>query len=91
MLSGCGKPADPETTPAAPRPALLKLLVVDDSPLAKQIARVKGEWKARSGADLEIRETTSAELESTKLLAADTVIYPAAAARMAGPRRFSRG
>src|SRR5947209_5693800 len=78
VLSGCGRPAAPDATRPAPRPTTLKLLVVDDPPLAKRIARVKGEWKARSGADLEIRETTSVDLATAKSPSADAVIYPAA-------------
>ena len=90
MVSGCGKPAAPEASPAATGPGSLKLLVVDDPPLAKQIARVKGEWKARSGAEIEIRETTSAELATAKSLSADAVIYPAAEIGSLVERRLIR-
>ena len=34
------------------------------------------EWKARSGGDLELRESTSGELTAAKSLDADAVIYP---------------
>jgi ABC-type glycerol-3-phosphate transport system substrate-binding protein len=78
LLGGCKKPADPPPNPAPLHSAPLKLLVVDDRALAKQVARVKGEWKARSGGDLEIRETTSAEIAGVKTLGADAVIYPTA-------------
>src|SRR5947209_4598173 len=90
MLTGCGKPAAPEATPAAAQPTLLKLLVVDDPPLAKQISRVKGEWRARSSADIEIRETTSAELATANSLSADAVIYPTAEIGSLAERRLIR-
>jgi multiple sugar transport system substrate-binding protein len=90
VLGGCRKPAVPDAAPLARQPTLLKLLVVDDPPLAKQIARVKGEWKARSGADLEIREMTSAVLATSKSLLADAVIYPTAEIGSLAERRLIR-
>jgi multiple sugar transport system substrate-binding protein len=79
MLSGCPKP----TETAIPSDALpfegqsLTLLVVDDPELAAAIGRLTGEWQARTGARLDVREATSAELLSDSPPAADAAIYPA--------------
>ena len=53
-----------------------RLLVVDDAALAQKIGRVKGEWEARSGAPLEVKEMGVSELAAAKSLAADVVVYP---------------
>src|SRR5690606_21128716 len=57
--------------------ATLKLLVVGDPAMAEVIARFQGEWKAQTGATLEIAECSEAELLARQDLAADAVIYPA--------------
>jgi multiple sugar transport system substrate-binding protein len=77
LFTGCPKPLEPPANSAPPHPAVVRLAVVGDPALAKQIARVKGEWKARSGADIEIREMSVEELSAAKPLATDAVIYPA--------------
>lgn len=83
FAGGCTKPAG--TAPAqtsdkagAPLPQKLRLLVVDDPALAREIGRVRGEWEAESSAPLEIAEMSVAELSAAKTLAADAIIYPAA-------------
>ena len=82
FAGGCTKPAG--TAPAqtsdkadAP-PQKLRLLVVDDPALAREIGRVRGEWEAESSAPLEVAEMSTAELSAAKTLAADAIIYPAA-------------
>lgn len=50
---GCTKPIGPPSQPPPSQPKVLKL-VVGDRVLAQQIMRVKGEWKARSGIELEV-------------------------------------
>ncbi len=79
-LVGCEPRNRPTATvaPTSAKPASLKLLVVDDSALARRIGRYRGEWKARSGADLVVAEATSAELDAMGSLAADAIVYPSA-------------
>jgi len=54
----------------------LKLLVVGDDALAQSILRLRGEWQAQTGSQLEIEQYTEAELASAPALSADAVIYP---------------
>lgn len=56
----------------------LKLVVVDDRPMAAAIERLRAEWKARTGATLAIVQLTQDELLSAKNLGdgVDAVIYP---------------
>ena len=77
LLAGCSKTKAPPANSAPSKPAILRLTIVDDPALAKQIARVKGEWKARSGVALELREQSVNDLRAAKSLGADAVIYPA--------------
>jgi len=78
LTAGCSEPAPkPAAVPPSPPPQRLRLLVVDDPALAQKIGRVKGEWEARSGAPLEIKESTPTELAAAKALDSDAIIYPA--------------
>jgi ABC-type glycerol-3-phosphate transport system substrate-binding protein len=90
VVSGCQKSADSGRDPHPAHPATVRLVVVDDPALAKAIGRVKGEWKARSGADLEIRESTFAEISAAKKLGADAVIYPGEEMSTLAERRIVR-
>lgn len=54
-----------------------RLLVTDDSPLAEAIVRLRGEWRATTGAELEVVESTRSELLGEKPPRADAIIYPA--------------
>jgi multiple sugar transport system substrate-binding protein len=56
-------------------PPVVRLLVVDDKPLAAAIER---EWKASGRGDVEIAQATASQLADAKRLAADVVVYPAA-------------
>lgn len=52
----------------------LRLAVVNDTELAAAIAKLRGEWQARSGGDLEVRNTS---LESLKRgVVADLLVFP---------------
>jgi multiple sugar transport system substrate-binding protein len=72
-----------EKTPAkgateARRDIELKLVVVDDPPMAAAIERLRAEWKARTGATLAVEQLTNGELFASTSMAegADAVIYP---------------
>jgi len=74
-LCGCGGGA-PDPAPSGPQRKMgaVRLLVIDDTPLAAVIQR---EWKARADSKLEVTSITSAELAGKTQLSADAVIYPA--------------
>jgi ABC-type glycerol-3-phosphate transport system substrate-binding protein len=53
----------------------VRLVVAADSHLAEAIGRLKGEWRATTGAELEVSEVAETELVDDK--GTDAVIYPA--------------
>jgi len=55
----------------------LRLLVVEDARLAETIGRLRGEWRATTGADVQVVEMTQTELLEAKSFDADAIIYPA--------------
>ncbi|MGH7139993.1 MAG: extracellular solute-binding protein, partial [Pirellulales bacterium] len=55
----------------------LRLVVAGDTPLAEAIDRLRGEWRASTGADLEVAEVNEEELLGEEPPQADAVIYPA--------------
>jgi multiple sugar transport system substrate-binding protein len=55
----------------------LRLVVAGDHRLAEAIGRLKGEWRATTGAELEVDEMPEAELIEGQLPAADAVVCPA--------------
>ncbi|HKD37087.1 MAG TPA: extracellular solute-binding protein [Pirellulales bacterium] len=89
-FSGCKKPENvqPATIPSPPKS--LRLLIVDDPALTQQIGRVKGEWKARFGAELEIQEEPLAALAAAKALTADAVIFAPSEIGSLAERRLIR-
>jgi multiple sugar transport system substrate-binding protein len=88
--SGCKKPAESQSLTGQSMPKVLRLLVVDDPALAQQIGRVKGEWKARFGPELDIREDSSGATASAKALSADAVIYAPSELGLLAERRLIR-
>lgn len=78
-LAGCPRAADAPPKPAALPFAgqSLKLIVVDDEPLAHAAEGLAAEWKTRTGASFSVDQRGSKELLSSKSLQADAVIYPA--------------
>jgi ABC-type glycerol-3-phosphate transport system substrate-binding protein len=83
VVCGCGgtgnEPAAKKVAEQVPKaPAQLRLAVVDDSAMAKSIARLQGEWKAQTGITLEIVEHSTEEISSARKIDADAVIYPSA-------------
>jgi hypothetical protein len=89
-MSGCKKPTESPAAAAQAAPKALRLLVVDDPALARQIARVKGEWKARFGPELEIREDSGEAISAAKALSADAIIYPPSELGTLAERRLIR-
>lgn len=77
VLAGCPSPQEVVAPPVGLpfEGVTLKLLVVDDPSLAEAVRKLSGEWKAQTGAQLEV-----AECAGDKLLAArptaDTIVYP---------------
>jgi ABC-type glycerol-3-phosphate transport system substrate-binding protein len=70
--SGGGKASSPNASGKAPR-APLVLLVVDDPPLGKAIAR---EWQGRTEEELTVRDVSLADLTKASRLPGDAVIFP---------------
>lgn len=75
----CGCPPSQSNAPADKHPArrhpTVRLLIIDDQPLVKAIER---EWKASGRGEIEIRSASAKDLDETKRLAADCIIYPSA-------------
>ncbi|HET6883646.1 MAG TPA: extracellular solute-binding protein [Pirellulales bacterium] len=55
----------------------LRLAVAGDARLAEAIGRLRSEWQATTGAELEVAEMTESALIGDKPHAADAIIYPA--------------
>jgi multiple sugar transport system substrate-binding protein len=76
VMLGCGS----ETPPKDDRPPLegqsVRVLVVDDAPLAAAVGELKTAWKQRSGAELSVAETSAAKLATSEKPEADVIIYP---------------
>ncbi|WP_425615903.1 ABC transporter substrate-binding protein [Anatilimnocola sp. NA78] len=70
ITAGCKQP--PPAAPAA-KTAPLRVIVVDDAPLAKTLAR---EWLAHTESQLDIVEVTTDKAAAAQQLPADVVIYP---------------
>lgn len=79
-LIGCSseRPAERAGTKNAEAKGEVRLLVVDDSPIAKAVESLASEWKARGGATIVLREATSEALlaEPSAAADADAIIYP---------------
>jgi multiple sugar transport system substrate-binding protein len=75
---GCARNSPTDESRPKPKapPSPIRLLVVDDSALAKSVGRLKTEWQARTGGALEIKEVPAVELLTAELLGGDAVIYP---------------
>src|ERR1044072_1213025 len=73
-VSGCPSATTkaPPAAKAKPR-APLTLLVIDDPPLGKAIAR---EWLGRTEEELVVRDATSKEIATASRLPADAVVFP---------------
>ena len=65
-------------------PATLRLAVVDDPALAESLRKVRGEWRAQSGSELEVQELATSAVVDAKKLDADAIVYPSGFIRPAG-------
>jgi len=77
FAGGCDKTrqtSPPLGPPAQKTTTTVRVLVVDDRPLANTIRR---EWTARSGSPIDVSEATTADLLSRARLQADVIVYPA--------------
>src|SRR5487761_1098907 len=85
LLAGCGHAPKAGGKDAAAVKQLpwqgvkLRLLVVEDAGLAETIGRLRGEWRATTGGDLDVIESPEADLLAGKLsdADADAIVYPA--------------
>ncbi len=76
---GCGGPAPPAVEKAGQPPLLgirISLVVADDPPMAAAIGRLRDQWTAESGSELEVHQTTGRELAAAERLPGDVVICP---------------
>ncbi|MBX7169134.1 MAG: extracellular solute-binding protein [Pirellulales bacterium] len=75
-LGGCNAPtSDQPATPQAGE--AVRLLVLDNPPLATELAALAGQWKATTGAELTVVEANGAEAVADKgWPQADAVIFP---------------
>ena len=75
-LGGCKRDTARENTAEAKRkPSTLRVVVVDDPPLAEALEL---QWKARIESELKLEQMTVDQLETLKQLNADIIIYPSA-------------
>lgn len=78
-IVGCTRqPTAPAETELPLRDIALKLLVVDDEPLAKAIALLRGQWQAETGSKLSVDSVSQADFIARTAggdLTADAVIY----------------
>jgi multiple sugar transport system substrate-binding protein len=81
LLPGCGEPNQPGEGAQTAEKELpwkgvsVRLVVAGDSRLAEAIGQLKGEWRATTGAELDVSEVAETKLVDDKQ--ADAVIYPA--------------
>lgn len=85
LACGCrpGSESAPSEQTAAVRPYPVRLIVVDDPPLADIVRR---QWQARIENELTLSEMTLDELENVRQLNADAIIYPSACVGMLAER-----
>jgi len=79
LLAGCPKEDSDSNKKPVKRlleGVTLRLAVIDDPALAAAVVRVKGEWNAQTGSELEVVETTEKDLLRADRLPADGVLCP---------------
>jgi ABC-type glycerol-3-phosphate transport system substrate-binding protein len=79
LLAGCPRPEAGSEDKSVARPLeglKLRLAVVDDPALAAALLRIRGEWNAQTGAELQVEQATEKDLAQAKILQADVVLCP---------------
>ena len=77
LLAGCPKPERRrQTGRAAAGGRQAAAAVVDDPALAAAVGRMRGEWNAQTGAELQVEQRTEKELAGADSLPADAVLCP---------------
>jgi multiple sugar transport system substrate-binding protein len=82
ILAAIGHGCAPEKSAEQPLPAAvkvpsdLKLVVIDDAPLAGAVEQLRAEWRARLGDELTVVQATEDFVDNQEVLSADAVIYP---------------
>jgi multiple sugar transport system substrate-binding protein len=78
-MCGCAAP-DPsdDDSPPSLTGVTLRVLVVDDPPLAEAIGWMRGEWNAQTDGQLVVQQTTADNLLATESIDGDVVIYRSA-------------
>ena len=92
LLAGCPKPDSDSKDKPVERPlegVKLRLAVVDDPALAAAVVRVRGEWNAQTGSELEVVETTEKDLLERRSLAGRRRALPLASAGRSGRARVA--
>jgi multiple sugar transport system substrate-binding protein len=79
LLAGCG-PSNPASQGEAGKPLAgvkLRLVVVDDPAIATAVRGLRDEWKAQTGAEVEVAEVAEKQIADAETLPGDAVICPA--------------
>ncbi len=79
LLGGCSRPKSGSDGEPAKRPLeglKLRLAVADDPALAAAVVRLRGEWNAQTGAELQVRQIAEKDLLQGDALPADAVLAP---------------
>jgi hypothetical protein len=77
VLASCREPASSTPAAVAPRAAVkLTVQVVGDEELAEGVRLLRGEWKARSGGELEVESLGLDRLNGADSISGDVVIFP---------------
>jgi multiple sugar transport system substrate-binding protein len=79
MLASCREPQPPasSSSPKSPPPVIkLTVQVAGDEDLAEGIRLLRGEWKARSGGELEVEAVALDQLAEANSLTGDLAVFP---------------
>jgi len=68
----------------------IRLLVVDDPPLATAFQRLRGEWSVRTGGEFRVDQATSGQFMREKTIPGDAVICPSALLGLAAEQKLVR-
>jgi ABC-type glycerol-3-phosphate transport system substrate-binding protein len=83
LLTGCPRESSDEQPVKRPLEGLtLRLAVADDPGLAAAVVRLRGEWNAQTGAELQVRPVAEKDLLDAQALPADAVLC---ASHLLGP------